>query len=123
MLFVVYYIDVLMGNIKLVEVCNIMEVFVVKEVILLVYGDIYWGFCILGIIEGYIYKYDVKLCEGKIFSKMMEVIIGIDIVCKMGLKFGDFFLGMYGEVEGGYVYDEYNYKVVGILEKINFVLD
>ena len=119
----VYHIDAPTGNIKLAEARNIMEAPVVKEAIPLAYGDSYRGFRILGTTEGYIKKYDAELREGRIFEKTMEATIGIDIAQKTGLKLGDTFLGTHGEVDGGHVHDEYNYTVVGILERTNSVLD
>lgn len=119
----VYHLDAPTGNIKLWEAKKLMNSPVVEEAIPLAYGDSYRGYRILGTTTDYMNKYNATFKEGKAFSKTMEATVGADIAEKVGLKIGDTFLGTHGEVKEGHVHEDHPYKVVGILEKTNSVLD
>ncbi|MGF1557109.1 ABC transporter permease [Paucihalobacter sp.] len=119
----VYHIDTPTGNINFSEAKNIMNNPMVKEAIPLAYGDSYQGYRILGTTEAYLNKYQAKFKEGKIFQASLQAVLGAKVAETTGLKLADTFVGSHGQVEGAHVHDEHVYKVVGILDHTNSVLD
>lgn len=119
----VYHLDSPTGNIKYAEARKIMENPTVKKAIPLAYGDSYRGYRILGTIADYVDNYEGKIKEGRLFQKNLEATIGAEIASKMGLKIGDQFFGTHGDVKNGHAHEDHPYKVVGILERNNSVLD
>ena len=95
----------------------------VEKTIPISLGDSYKGYRIVGTNEHYLGLYNYKLKEGSVFEKPLEVVIGSNIQLKTGLNIGDEFKGGHGVGEVLHEHDEFLYKVVGVLEKNNTVLD
>lgn len=119
----VYHVDAPTGNIPLEEVEKIGKMRSVAQVIPLAYGDSYQRFRILGTDTSYVSKYGAKLAEGRLFEQNMEVVLGATVARSTGLKAGQTFLGTHGEAEEGEQHAQAPYKVVGVLEESNSVLD
>ncbi len=119
----IYHMDAPTGNISFGEARKIMENPLIQQAIPLAYGDSYQGYRILGTTRDYMEKYDAELQEGRVFSKAMETTLGANVAVRSNLNVGDTFFGTHGNVKGGHVHDNHPYKVVGILEVTNTVLD
>ena len=119
----VYHMDSPTGNIKIAEAKKFVNSGAVEQAIPLAYGDSYSGYRVLGTTPDYLKKYDASFSQGQVFTASMEAVIGHDVANSTGLKVGDEFYGVHGEVDNGHTHDEHGYKVVGILNKNNSVLD
>lgn len=119
----VFQIDNPTGNIPLEEATKIKRNRYVGKVIPLSYGDSYQGYRIVGTDTSYLGLYDAKLSEGKLWKEEMEVVIGADIATILNLNPGDTFESAHGLSSEGEMHDEHPFKVSGILEKNNSVLD
>ncbi len=111
------------GNIKTKQTMMVKRNPFVEKTIPISLGDSYKSYRIVGTNENYLSLYNYKLIEGKVFTEPMEVVIGFDVKLKSGLKIGDEFKGGHGVGEVLHEHDEFLYKVVGILDKSNTVLD
>lgn len=120
----VYQLDSPTGNINYNEAETWMNHPFVETAIPLAFGDNYMGYKIVGTTQDYITKFDGKFAHGKTFEKHFEVVVGGKIAQNLGLKIGDEFFGAHGESqEDEHVHDNYAYKVVGILEPTDKVID
>ncbi len=119
----VYHIDNPTGNISLKEANDIKKNPMIKSAVPLSFGDNYKGFRIVGTTHDYSDLYDVKLKQGKMWSKSLEVVIGSVVADFHDLKIGDNFYGSHGLVEGGHVHHHYSYEVVGVFEQSYSVID
>jgi len=120
----VYQLDAPTGNINYKQAETWMNHPFVETAIPLAFGDNYLGYKIVGTTKDYITKFDGKLTQGKTFEKHFEVVVGGKIAQNLNLKIGDEFFGSHGESrEADAVHDNYAYKVVGILEPTDKVID
>ncbi|MBT31339.1 MAG: hypothetical protein CMO01_16920 [Thalassobius sp.] len=119
----VYHIDVPTGNIPLEAAEQIRNNRFVEKGIPLSYGDSYNGFRIVGTNHEYPELYGGKVALGKLWQEPFEVTIGITVAQNLSLKLGDTFAGSHGLVAGGISHKDQQYKVVGILNYSNSVLD
>jgi len=120
----VYQLDTPTGNINYKEAESWMNHPFVETAIPLAFGDNYLGYKIVGTTQDYIHKFDGKIIQGKTFEKDFEVVVGGKIAQNLGLKLGDEFFGSHGESqEDEHVHDNYAYRVVGILEPTDKVID
>lgn len=119
----VFQVDVPTGNIKLSEANKLLRNRLIDYGIPLSYGDSYNGFRIVGTDERYPENFQMKLAEGSIWSKSMEVTIGAAVAKKTGLRLGDQFQGSHGLSDGGHVHEGQDYTVVGIFEASGSVVD
>lgn len=119
----VYQIDNPTGNVYLKDVAEIAQNPLVKEMIPLSMGDNYQGFRIVGTNKKYIEHFKAKFADGKIFKEELEVVLGSQTAQNTGLKVGDTFSSSHGLDEAGEKHEEEKYKVVGILEYNNSVID
>lgn len=119
----VYHIDKPTGNIDWNKAKKILKNPLVKKTIPLSYGDNYRSFRIVGTNENYLKHYDAKFKKGKTWQNSMEVVLGQKVAQELGIKLNETFLSHHGLDESGHEHDEKPYKVVGILEKTNSVLD
>lgn len=117
----VYHIDAPTGNIKLKDIDIVTRNPFVESAIPLAYGDSYKGYRIVGTDSNYITKYKAVYKEGVIFNKPFEVVIGSNLL-DAGLKMGSTFKGNHGLSANGEAHDDL-YKVVGVLQPTNTVLD
>lgn len=119
----VYHMDQPTGNIPVSEVEKLRKNPQIKSITPLAFGDNYRGHRILGTDEHYYKRYDASLKEGKWFQNNMEVVVGQEASHHTNLKIGDTFYGQHGHSSDAKTHIEHAYKVVGILEKSNTVLD
>ena len=119
----IYHIDNPTGNILLEEVNKIKSNPMVESTIPLSFGDSYKGFRIVGTTHAYPKLFQVNFQAGKLWDKSMQVVIGSDIVEACQLKMGSTFYSSHGLVEGGEIHNKHAFKVVGILDKSNTIID
>jgi putative ABC transport system permease protein len=119
----VYHVDAPTGNIPMAEVEKIRQMRSVQQVIPLAYGDSYQRFRILGTDTSYVGKYQGTLQAGRLFQAGMEAVVGATVARSTGLTVGQSFFGTHGEAEEGEKHDHAGYKVVGVLQETNSVLD
>lgn len=119
----IYHIDNPTGNILLEEVNKIKSNPMIESTIPLSFGDSYKGFRIVGTTHAYPKLFQVNFKEGKLWDKSMQVVIGSDIVEACQLKMGSTFYSSHGLVEGGEIHNKHAFKVVGILDKSNTIID
>lgn len=119
----IYHIDNPTGNIPYEEAVKIDKNPLVKLTVPLSFGDSYKGFRIVGTNKKYPDLYKASLKEGRFWEKNLEVVLGNNVALTQKLNIGDTFYGTHGLVEGGHVHDNYDYKVVGVFNPSNTVLD
>lgn len=119
----VYQIDAPVGNISLKEADKIATLPLVKQSIPLAFGDSYQAFRIVGTDSNYLHKYNCQFREGHIFNRPLEAVIGSEAAALTGLKVGDTFVGMHGLGNTGHAHTEFKYRVTGILQENNTVVD
>lgn len=119
----VYQLDVPTGNIELDEVKKIQKHRLVESTIPLSYGDSHKGFRIVGTTQQYPEHYKAIISEGRPWNKSFEVNIGYSVAEALNLKVGDQFNGEHGFSEGGEMHEDHAYKIVGIYEASNCVID
>jgi putative ABC transport system permease protein len=119
----VYHIDDPTGNISLREAGKLQHNRLVASSVPLSYGDSYQGFRIVGTTHQYPELYAATLAQGRLWQKPLEVTLGAGVAQQLKLKPGDTFSGAHGLSEGGETHEEHAYRVVGILNYSNSVLD
>lgn len=119
----VYQIDNPTGNVYLDDVAAIAQNPLVKEMIPLSMGDNYQGFRIVGTNKKYFEHFKTKIASGKMFKGNLEVVLGASTAQNANLKVGDTFASSHGLDSEGEKHAESNYKVVGVLEYNNSVVD
>lgn len=119
----VFQIDYPTGNISFREAQKLKRNRMVEMAIPLAYGDSYQGFRIVGTEEEYLKLYEARFAAGKAWESPFEVILGSQVSKTSGLQPGDEFFSAHGLVAGAEAHDEQSFKVVGILEPSNSVLD
>lgn len=118
----IQHIDVPTGNISYQDYLKIKQNRKIKEAIPISLGDNFGGFRIIGSDKNYIKHFATKLKSGKFFDDKMQAVIGYDVMKKSGLRIGDIFYSNHGLI-GGVSHQENPFRVVGILQKNNSVLD
>lgn len=120
----VYHIDAPTGNISAKDAKEIAMSPFVSFAIPLGYGDSYKGFKILGTTTEYLDLFKAKLQTGSLYSHAYEVLLGSNAATNLDLKTGDTFYGNHGlAAESIEEHSDHPYKVVGVFEKNNSVLD
>lgn len=119
----IFHVDYPTGNIPLDEAFKISKIPFVKKAIPLSLGDSYNTYRIVGTEHSYIEMYDAKLEYGELWETLFEVTLGAQVARKLNLGVGDNFYGQHGMAKGGHYHEEEAYKVVGVLEQSNTVLD
>jgi len=121
-----YHIDSPNGNVKIQDVKAFLNPKhpLIETAIPLSIGDNYSNFRIVGTTHNYPKLYDVKVKEGKLWEKNFEVTIGADAARIGKLEIGSTFFSSHGLVSDGMSGHEHGqFKVVGIFEKSNSVID
>jgi len=121
-----YHIDDPTGNLKIKDVKPFLSGRnpLIEKAIPLSLGDSYKGFRIVGTNQDYPQLYEVKVSEGKIWEHNLEATIGADVAKIVNLKVGDTFYSTHGFLSDGMNGHEHGqFKVVGIFEKSNSVID
>lgn len=119
----IYHIDNPTGNILLEEVNKIKSNPMIESTIPLSFGDSYKGFRIVGTTHAYPKLFQVNFQAGKLWDKSMQVVVGSNVAEDCQLKIGSTFYSSHGLVEGGEIHNKYAFKVVGILDKSNTIID
>ena len=119
----VYHIDSPTGNISLEEAEKISKNRMVGSSIKLLYGDNFKGYRIVGAEKKFIELYNGKIKKGKNLSKPFEVLVGSKVYNKLKIDIGDDLISSHGLRETGESHDDQSFKVVGLLEPSNSVID
>jgi putative ABC transport system permease protein len=122
----VFHIDVPSGNIALADVQELAKNPLVKTLIPLSLGDSFAGYRIVGTTTDYMDLYQAKLGAGQLWSAPMQAVAGFSAaaaMAKQGLQPGMPFVGNHGLGEKGHAHGNTPYKLVGVLQKCDCVLD
>ena len=119
----VYHIDSPTGNISLEEAEKISKNRMVGSSIKLLYGDNFKGYRIVGAEKKFIELYNGKIKKGKNLSKPFEVLVGSKVYSKLKIDIGDDLISSHGLRETGESHEDQSFKVVGLLEPSNSVID
>ncbi len=123
-----YHIDAPTGNISIKEVKPFLNPKhpLVKLAVPLSLGDSYKSFRIIGTTHEYVDSiFRESVATGKLWEGLYEVTIGATVASKANLKIGDQFHSSHGFADDGINTHDHGdgFKVVGILNKSNTVLD
>ncbi len=123
-----YHIDAPTGNISIKEVKPFLNPKhpLVKLAVPLSLGDSYKSFRIIGTTHEYVDSiFKGSVATGKRWEGLYEVTIGATVASKTSLKIGDQFHSSHGFADDGINTHDHGdgFKVVGILNKSNTVLD
>ena len=119
----VFHLDNPTGNINFEKAKKWMNHPFIDKAIPLAYGDSYNGIRIIGTDYQYFKHYKAKLHQGNFFNKDFEVVLGSLVAKNKSLKIGNTFYSSHGNDPNGEVHKEKKYKVVGILEPTEKVID
>ena len=119
----VYHIDSPTGNISLEEAEEISNNKMVGSSIKLLYGDNYKGYRIVGAEKKLIELYKGVIKQGKEWDNPYEVLVGSKVYEKLKIKLGDDLVSSHGLRETGQSHSDKGFKVVGLLEPSNSVMD
>ena len=119
----VYHIDSPTGNISLKDAKKIKNNRMVGSSIDLLYGDNYKGYRIVGTEKKFLDLYNAKIKEGKKWNEPFEVVVGSKIYSKLNIKIDDELVSSHGLRETGEPHTDRLFKVVGLLEPSNSVID
>ena len=89
----------------------------------LLYGDNYKGYRIVGTEQKFLDLYNAKIKEGKKWDEPFEVVVGSKIYSKFNIKIDDELVSSHGLRETGELHTDRLFKVVGLLEPSNSVID
>ncbi len=120
----VYHIDVPTGNIPIKKTKWIKKSKFISKAIPLALGDSYKGYRIVGTDHQLPEHYKVRMDKGKLWEKDMQACVGSKVALKLKLKIGSTFHGAHGLINDGmHVHETHSYKVVGIFDQSNTVID
>ena len=119
----VYHIDSPTGNISIEDAKKIKNNRMVGSSIDLLYGDNYKGYRIVGTDDEFLDLYDAKIKDGRKWEDPFEVVVGSKIHSKFGLKLDDELMSSHGLRETGEAHGDQLFKIVGLLEPSNSVID
>lgn len=118
-----YHVDNPTGNITLAEANQLANNPFIELAAPISLGDNYKGHRLIGTDSSYLNLYELHIAEGLFWNKNYEALIGSEVARKRNLKIGDEFHTAHGLSAEGHVHDEHPFKVVGILENSNSVVD
>ena len=119
----VYHIDSPTGNISVEDAKKIKNNRMVGSSIDLLYGDNYKGYRIVGTEQKFLDLYKAKIKEGRKWEEPFEVVVGSKIYSKFNIKIDDELMSSHGLRETGEEHADQLFKVVGLLEPSNSVID
>jgi len=119
----VYHIDSPTGNISVEDAKKIKNNRMVGSSIDLLYGDNYKGYRIVGTDDEFLDLYDAKIKDGRKWEDPFEVVVGSKIHSKFDLKLDDELMSSHGLRETGEAHGDQLFKIVGLLEPSNSVID
>lgn len=119
----VYHVDVPTGNVPLAAVDALRANRLVASAIPLSLGDNHQGFRLVGTEPAYIEQYGGRLAQGRLWRDRLEVVAGSQAAREAQLKLETRFFGAHGLAAGGFVHEDAEYVVVGVLAPTGTVLD
>ncbi len=119
----VYHIDSPTGNISVEDAKKIKNNRMVGSSIDLLYGDNYKGYRIVGTEQKFLDLYKAKIKEGRKWENPFEVVVGSKIYSKLNINIDDELVSSHGLRETGEEHADQLFKVVGLLEPSNSVID
>ena len=119
----VYHIDSPTGNISVKDAKKIKNNRMVGSSIDLLYGDNYKGYRIVGTEQKFLDLYKAKIKEGRKWENPFEVVVGSKIYSKLNINIDDELVSSHGLRETGEEHADQLFKVVGLLEPSNSVID
>ncbi len=119
----VYHIDSPTGNISVEDAEEIKNNRMVGSSIDLLYGDNYKGYRIVGTEDKFLDLYNAKIKDGKKWNAPFEVVVGAKIYSKLNINLDDELVSSHGLRETGESHVNQSFKVVGLLEPSNSVID
>ena len=119
----VYHIDSPTGNISIEDAEKIKNNRMVGSSIDMLYGDNYKGYRIVGTEQKFLDLYNAKIKKGKKWDEPFEVVVGSKIYSKFNIKIDDELVSSHGLRETGELHTDRLFKVVGLLEPSNSVID
>ena len=119
----VYHIDSPTGNISVEDAEEIKNNRMVGSSIDLLYGDNYKGYRIVGTEDKFLDLYNAKIKDGKKWNAPFEVVVGAKIYSKLNINLDDELISSHGLRETGEAHVSQPFKVVGLLEPSNSVVD
>lgn len=119
----IFHADFPTGNISLKEAAKLAKSRYIASAIPLSLGDSYEGFRIVGTTTSYGALYNAKLRKGGWFESEMQAVLGAEVAKAKGFEIGATFEGQHGLTDDGDAHDAHPFKVVGILEPTNTVID
>ena len=119
----VYHIDSPTGNISVEDAKKIKNNRMVGSSIDLLYGDNYKGYRIVGTEQKFLDLYKAKIKEGRKWENPFEVVVGSKIYSKLNINIDDELVSSHGLRETGEEHTDQLFKVVGLLEPSNSVID
>ena len=119
----VYHIDSPTGNISVEDAEEIKNNRMVGSSIDLLYGDNYKGYRIVGTEVKFLDLYNAKIKDGKKWNAPFEVVVGAKIYSKLNINLDDELISSHGLRETGEAHVNQTFKVVGLLEPSNSVVD
>ena len=119
----VYHIDSPTGNISVEDAEEIKNNRMVGSSIDLLYGDNYKGYRIVGTEDKFLDLYNAKIKDGKKWNAPFEVVVGAKIYSKFNINLNDELISSHGLRETGEAHVNQPFKVVGLLEPSNSVVD
>ncbi len=119
----IFHLDAPTGNISLQSAQELATNPLIRRGIPLSLGDSFRGFRIVGTNPDYIELYGGRFASGTGWQAPMDAVLGSAVAATTGLAVGGTFVGSHGLVEGGAVHADAVYKVVGVLQPTDSVLD
>lgn len=118
-----YHVDNPTGNIRLDAARELSGNPFIELAVPISLGDNFNGHRLIGTEPSYLDLYNLRIKEGSLWSDSFEAVIGSDVARKQKLKIGDVFHTAHGLAADGHVHDEHPFRIVGILERSNTVVD
>ena len=119
----IWHIDIPNGNIYYNELNKIKNYPQIKSAVPISLGDNFKGFRIVGTTAAYLDLYKATLIAGNLWKNKQEAVIGARVAAEAKLELGDLFASSHGLVSANNNHDQDLYKVTGILNKQNNVID
>lgn len=119
----VYHVDMPTGNVPLGTLDTLRAHKLVQAALPVSLGDNHRGFRIVGTEHGLIDLYGARLAQGSRWQQRMQVVAGARAAQAAALAPGSRFFGAHGLSADGFVHDDAEYTVVGVLAPTGTVLD
>jgi putative ABC transport system permease protein len=119
----VYHVDIPTGNVPLAALAQLRSHPLVARAIPVALGDNHAGFRIVGTEPALIEHYGARLAQGAVWQGKLQVVAGAQAARSIGLAVGSRFFGTHGLAAGGFVHEDAEYRVVGVLAPTGTVLD